>query len=273
VLAGCGGSGTADTSASGATTGKGAPAVATVPDGTLVTSGSLTFCADISAPPLTFYDPSQKPVGAEIELGDALAKSLGLSPVWKNTAFAGIIPALQGKQCDAILSQLFIKPEREKVVDFVPYMFSSGALMVKADADKGIAGLDTTCGHRVAAQTGTTVASFLQKASETCTSQGKQKVDVRLFAKDSDALQQLSVGLVDAYGTTVETAGYVMTQKPDVYKTVGEPYGQIKTGIATVKGSTALHDALGKALAAIHQDGTYDSILKKWNLTDDALSS
>ena len=85
--------------------------------------------------------------------------------------------------------------------------------MVKADADKGIAGLDTTCGHRVAAQTGTTVASFLQKASDTCTSQGKQKVDVRLFAKDSDALQQLSVGLVDAYGTTVETETF--KERPD----------------------------------------------------------
>ncbi|KQX62111.1 cysteine ABC transporter [Angustibacter sp. Root456] len=270
ALTGCGGSGQ-DGSAAGTASASG-PA-GSLPDGTLVKAGELSFCADISAPPLTFYDPSQKPVGAEIELGDALAKSLGLTAAWKNTAFAGIIPALQGKQCDAILSQLFIKPEREKVVDFVPYMYSSGALMVKAADDKGIGGLDTTCGHRVAAQTGTTVASFLQEASKTCTSQGKQKVDIRLFAKDSDALQQLSVGLVDAYGTTVETAGYVMTQKPGEYKTVGKPYGQIKTGIATIKGNTALHDAIAKALASVHQDGTYDSILKKWNLTDDALSS
>lgn len=271
VLAACGGgadSASTDSGAGGQATGTQA---AGVPDSALVKPGELSFCADISAPPLTFFDPSQKPVGAEIELGDALGKSLGLKTQWKNTAFAGIIPALQGKQCDAILSQLFIKPEREKIVDFVPYMYSSGALMVRSSDDKGITGLDTTCGHRVAAQTGTTVATFLQEASKTCTSSGKAKVDIRLFAKDSDALQQLSVGLVDAYGTTVETAGYVMTQKPDTYKTVGQPYGQIKTGIATVKGNTALHDGLQKALAGLHEDGTYDAIMKKWNLTDDAL--
>ena len=38
------------------------------------------------------------------------------------SAFAAVIPTLQAKQCDVIMAQLYIKPEREKVVDFVPYV-------------------------------------------------------------------------------------------------------------------------------------------------------
>jgi polar amino acid transport system substrate-binding protein len=274
VLSACGGSGDGDSPAAATQggTGSASPGL-TVPAGALLQGGQLSFCSDLSSPPLELLDPSQKPSGAEVELGDALAKTLGLTAEWKNTAFAGIIPALQGKQCDAILSQLFIKPEREKVVDFVPYMYSSGAILVKADADKGIAGLDTTCGHRVAAETGTTASTFLQQASDKCTSGGQTKVDIRLFANDAAALQQLKVGLVDAYGTTVETAGYVMKENPGVFKTVGAPYGQISTGIATRKDNAPLHDALAAALASVQKDGTYDSILKDWNLSGDALKA
>lgn len=274
VLSACGGNGEGDSTAP-ATDGSSGSASSelTVAADAVLTAGQLSFCSDLSSPPLEFLDPSQKPVGAEIELGDALGKALGLTVEWKNTAFAGIIPALQGKQCDAILSQLFIKPEREKVVDFVPYMYSSGAIMVKADDDKGIAGLDTTCGHRVAAETGTTAASFLQQASEKCASDGKAKVDIRLFANDAAALQQLKVGLVDGYGTTVETAGYVIKETPGVFKTVGAPYGQIATGMATRKDNSPLHDALAAALASVQKDGTYDGILKNWNLSGDALKA
>ena len=90
---------------------------------------------------------------------------------------------------------------------------------------------------------------------------------------NSDALQQLKIGLVDAYGTTLETAAYVMKQQPGAFAMAGEPFGQIKCGIATTKDKTALHDALTAALAAVRADGTYDAILKNWNLSGDALKA
>ncbi|WP_405818728.1 transporter substrate-binding domain-containing protein [Streptomyces sp. NBC_01390] len=104
ALAGCaGGSGDTDAAAK--------PASVKVPSGALVKSGQITYCSDISAPPLTYYDTAQKPVGAEVELGDALAAELGVRANWANTSFNGIIPALQAKQCDAIARALAMKPE------------------------------------------------------------------------------------------------------------------------------------------------------------------
>jgi len=232
----------------------------------LLKDGEISFCTDPTNPPLEFLDPSQKPVGAEIELGEALAGSIGVKARWANTAFNGIIPALQAKQCDAILAQLYIKPEREEVVDFVPYLYSSNTVLVKEAA--GISGIDALCGKKAAAGTGTTAALYFKEASAKCSG---DKVDIRLFSKDTDAAQQLKIGLVDAYGTTLETAAYMIKQQPGQFAMAGDPFGKIECGIATRKDAKDVHDAVAKALANIQADGTYDKILAEWNLTGDAL--
>jgi polar amino acid transport system substrate-binding protein len=263
ALAGCGGSG-----------GKAAappPGSVTVPAGALVQDGQITYCSDISAPPLTFYDAAQTAVGAEIELGDALAAELGVRSKWANTSFNGIIPALQAKQCDAIMSQLYIKPEREAVVDFVPYMYASNTLVVAA-GNTAVNGMADLCGKRVAGQTGTTVVQYLTDRSTQCVAAGKPPMDIRQFTKDSDALQQLRLGLVDGYGTTLETAAYVQTQQPGTFKLAGEPFNRIKVGIATRKDGTAVRDALAQALATVQKKGAYGAILTKWNLTGDDIA-
>lgn len=266
-LTGCGAA-----SASGSA-GPASPAAAAVkvPAGTLDAAGQITYCADISAPPLTFYDTAQKPTGAEIELGDALAAELGVQSHWANTSFSGIIPALQAKQCDAIISQLYIKPARQAVVDFVPYMYASNTLLVGAQ-DSAVQSVDDLCGKKAAGQTGTTVVQYLTDQSAKCQAAGKAKIDIRQFTRDSDALQQLRLGLVDSYATTLETAAYVLKQQPNTFKFLGEPFNRIQVGAATRKGDSALHDALGQALAAIQKNGTYGAILKKWNLTGDELA-
>ncbi|AZQ36232.1 ABC transporter substrate-binding protein [Streptomyces cyaneochromogenes] len=266
ALAGCAGS-------SGGTDAAAKAGSVKVPAGALVKDGQITYCSDISAPPLTYYDVAQKPVGAEIELGNALAAELGVRANWANTSFNGIIPALQAKQCDAIISQLYIKPEREKVVDFVPYMYASNTLVVAEKNAKAIKGADDLCGKKAAGQTGTTVVQYLTDESEKCAAAGKPKIDIRQFTKDSDALQQLRLGLVDAYGTTLETAAYVLKQQPGTFGLVGEPFNRIKVGAATRKDDASLHDALTQALAAVRKSGAYDAILKKWNLSGDDIAN
>jgi polar amino acid transport system substrate-binding protein len=263
ALAGCGGSPVADAPPP--------PGAVKVPAGALVQDGQITYCSDISAPPLTFYDTAQKPVGVEIEIGEAIASQLGVRARWANTSFNGIIPALQAKQCDAIISQLYIKPEREKVVDFVPYMYATNTLMV-ANGNTTIANADDLCGKKAAVQTGTTVVQYFTDQSAKCAAAGKPNIDIRQFTKDTDALQQLRLGLVDSYGTTLETAAYVMTQQPGAFKLAGEPFNRIKVGIATRKDGPALHDALTQAFAAVQKSGGYTAILTKWQLTDDDIA-
>jgi polar amino acid transport system substrate-binding protein len=270
LAAGCGSSGS---SSSGASSGPGSAtaAGATLPAGALGQPGTIRFCSDISSPPLEFYANGQQPTGSDIDLGNAIAAKLGVKAQWVNTAFAGIIPALQAGHCDAILSQLLDKPARRAIVNFVDYMNSSEAIMVRKGNPDHVAGLSGLCGLSVAAETGTTVADFLTAQSKSCTSSGKKPIAVQTFLRDSDALSQLGLGHVAAYGTTVESGGYDITKNSGMFELAGPPFGQIATGIATAKKNSALHGAIVAAFGALRADGTYQQVMTKWGLGPDEL--
>src|SRR5699024_2406521 len=189
------------------------------------------------------------------------AKEMGLTVKWANTSFNGIIPALRAKRCDVIMSQLYIKPSREEVVDFVPYMYSGSTFIVRKEDSRSIKSASDLCGMKAAAETGTTGLLFSKKHSEECKKDGQPPIDIRMFDKDAAALQQLKLGMVKAYGTTVETAAYDIKNSRADFVTVGKPFNRIKVGAATRKNSTDIHNALVHALIAIHKNGQYKKIM------------
>jgi polar amino acid transport system substrate-binding protein len=239
--------------------------------GQLVAAGTIHYCSDISSPPLEFYKNGTTATGSDIAIGDAIAAKLKLKPVWVNTAFSGIIPALQANHCDAIISELFDKPARRKVVSFVDYMFSSSAILVRAGNPLHISGLAGLCGHHAAAETGTTIVDFFAAQSKQCTAHGKSAITVQTFLRDSDALEQLGLGHVDAYGTTVETGAYDMSKNHGHFQFAGKPFSPIPAGIAVRKNDPQLLGAIKSAFAAIKANGTYKSIMAKWGLTGDMI--
>jgi polar amino acid transport system substrate-binding protein len=243
-----------------------------VPSGALSQPGTIRYCSDISSPPLEFYQNGTQPTGSDIALGNAIAAKLGAQPVWVNTAFSGIVPALQAGHCDAIISQLFNKPARRAVVNFVNYMYSSEAVLVRGGNPLHVSGIAGLCGHKVAAETGTTVTTYLSAQSADCKARGQQPISVQTFLRDSDALEQLALGHVDAYGTTVETGSYDMSKSPGQFQFTGQPFGRILTGIATAKANTALNGAIARAFALLRQNGTYRQIMTQWRLQLDMLS-
>ena len=63
------------------------------------------------------------------------------------------------------------------------------------------------------------------------------------------SIQQVQNGQVDAYLDTAETLGYYATKTGAQIQMAGQPFGTIKIGAATLKGNTALHDAIAQALS------------------------
>jgi len=58
-----------------------------------------------------------------------------------------------------------------------------------------------------------------------------------------------------------------MNETPGAYATGGAPFdADTKVGIAVRKDNPALKAALTEALQAIVADGTYASLIRKWNL-------
>lgn len=233
--------------------------------------GVVTFCSDIASPPLEYYDQNNNPIGSDVDIGNEIAKRMGLKAKWINVPFAGIIPALLARHCDAILSQLFDKPARRKVLDFVDYMDSSEAVLVAYGNPEHINGLDSLSGKKVAVENGTTVRSILEKKNEEFKKSGKKPMSIVVFPRDTDALEQLRINQVDAYGTTLESSAYYIKKAPKTFALAGPPFHRILTGIGIRKDEPALRDAISQALQEMRQDGTYMKILEKWNLKGDAL--
>ena len=265
LVSGCG---SASSGAGGATAGS-SPLVAPP---AIAQAGQLTVCSDISSPPLEFFDAAHKEQGSDIEIGDAIGAKLGVKVIWRQTAFSSIVPTLEAGHCDAIISQLFIKPARLQVVDMVPYMYSGESIVTTSANPHHVTGLDDSlCGLRVSTTTATTAAADVADQSTKCVAAGKGKISILTFTADTDALQQLALDRSDAYATTSETAAYYMTKQPNTYQFAGQQFGKITAGIAVQKGNAALVDAVTKALGEIKADGTYAAILKKYGLSIDAL--
>ncbi len=237
---------------------------------TILEAGTLTICApNDGTPPNVYHDESGELVGSEVELGKALATQMGLKSKFHESSFATVIPTLQAKQCDVIMAQLYIKPEREAVVDFVPYVYSGTGIAVSRAKPAAITGLDDSlCGKKVILAVATTAESLAQEQSDKCTAAGKPPVDITRSNQADVSIQQVQNGQVDAYMDTAETLGYYATKTGAQIDSVGKPFGTIKIGAATLKGNTALHDAIASALGELEANGTYDKILGEWGMTD-----
>jgi polar amino acid transport system substrate-binding protein len=261
VLSGCSSSPESAPTSSG-------PAKVTPP--AILQAGTLKVCApNDGTPPSVYHDASGTLVGSEVDLANAIANKLGLQTQMVQSGFAAVIPTLQARQCDVIMATLYIKPEREQVVDFVPYLYSGTGIAVSKEHPAAVTGMDDSlCGKKVMVAIGTTAESLSQEQSEKCTAAGKQPVDINRNNQAAVSIQQVQNGQMDAYLDTAETIGYYATKTGAQIQLAGEPFGTIKVGAATLKGNTELHNAIQQALDELISDGTYDSILEQWGQAD-----
>jgi len=237
---------------------------------TLTSPGTLTICSAMNRPPMEFFAATGQPAGIDVDLGNALAAQMHLRPSWLNIPFTGLIPALRAQQCDIILAQLFIRPERLKVIDELPYMNAQGGFLVRTGA-KPVATPAALAGQSVAAVTGTTSADRLAAANVALAASHQPLIRIVTFPQNTGALQALQLGQVDAYAVAFETGQYYAALRPDQFALGGAPYFKVTAGIGVTKGDAPLEAALTTALATLRANGTYSAIFARWHLPGDAL--
>ncbi|MDD1967700.1 ABC transporter substrate-binding protein [Pseudomonas putida] len=248
-----------------------ASAATTVPD-RLQKVDKLTYCSGMDSPPLVSFDAAQKPVGLTIDLGLEVAKRLGGKKVeWRVIPFSGLVPALLAQQCDMIVDQLFDKPERREVINIVNYMYSSQSVVVPKGNPKGIKSLDDLSGNKVAVLNGSTIKTLLDTQNETLAKAGKPPLKLVVYNTDTDAFQALRIKQVDAYGTTVETAGYYAAMAPDLFQEGVPAFSRILTGLGIRKDDAQLTTAVQQIISDMRSDGSYTQLLAKWHVESDKL--
>jgi len=264
ALAACGGTATVTPSPS--------PTASASPQGiktptNLVKAGTLTFLSDTTYPPQESIDPAtNKPVGFDVDVANAIAAKMGLTATVTTADFSTIIDALLAHKGDAIISAMSITPDRSKKVAFVGYFQAGQSILVRKGNPQNIARLADLCGKKVAVQVTTTEQDTLN--AENTGDCKSNKISIQLFPTDTDAVQKLKIGAVDAAMDDSPVAAYYVQQDPNSFDLGGTPVQNAPEGIAVDPKNTDVLKAVQQAMAAIFADGTYRKLLVKWNLLD-----
>lgn len=234
----------------------------TVPEA-IKSSGELVVGVNIPYPPNEFKDPSGKIVGFDVDLMNAIAATLGLTPDYRESDFAKIIPSIQGGTYDVGMSSFTDTKEREQSVDFVTY-FNAGILWAQrpgAPVDP-----NNACGKKVAVQATTTEeVEELPAKSKACTDAGKPPIEIVSFDGQDAATNAVILGQVDAMSADSPVTSYAIKQSNGKLEEAGEIFDSAPYGWPVQKGSP-LAQSLQMALEHLIETGTYEEVAKNWGV-------
>jgi polar amino acid transport system substrate-binding protein len=234
-------------------------------------AGELRLTVNSTYAPMEYRDPATNElVGLDIDLANAIAKRLGVKIVWSETPFAELIPSLQTKRADFIISGISDRGSRRETADFIDYL-STGPQFFVLTENAAKTAIDL-CGKKVGTTRSTSFPAEIEKWSkQNCEAGSKPAVQYVPGENSVDVRNQLKQGRIDAAVQGSETLPYAQQQEAGKYRVVGEPLSTGYQGIMFRKDDAALREVVTQHLAAMISDGSYKSILDKYGLGANAV--
>jgi polar amino acid transport system substrate-binding protein len=237
-------------------------------------AGKIVAATQPNYPPIAYKDPaSNQLMGFDIDLGEAIARELGVKIEWQETAFAQMISSLQTGRVDIAMAGMSDLPTRREVVDFVDYMKTGAQFYTTTSRAGEIRTLEDLCGKKVGASRSTNWPAQMEDLSKsTCTAKGRPAMVVVGTEGSVDARTQLKSGRLDAAVQGSETLPYFQKQEPNTLTLIGGPFTEALSGIPVAKTEPQLRDAVKEALDRLQSKGIYDQLLAKHGLQSSKLT-
>lgn len=231
--------------------------------------GVLVFASDPTYPPFEYMDTDNKTlIGFDIDLTDLLAVSLGLQAEHTAATFDTILPGLTSGKYDVGVSQFSITPERQKAVDFIPYLAGGTAIGVLTGNPQHLSLTDgSLCGQSIAAQKGS-IQALTQgpELSKKCVNAGKKPIDIQTFPGQSDANLALISGRVQAILSDSVSLVFQGEESGGKFEVAGDAdYQPTGVGLAVEKDSD-LSPALSKAMEDLLDSEEYAQVYEDWKI-------
>jgi polar amino acid transport system substrate-binding protein len=214
-------------------------------------TATFTFCTDPTFPPLEYVGTGGKVTGFDVDMASALAKTFGATAKPLKTAFPGLIPALKAKKCDAVISGIFVTPDRLKQAGAVRYMETHRVFVVQAGNPKHVTGPNSSLqGLNVVVQAGTKYEEYLKELQKTI------DFNLQSYPGDNDAVAQVILGRADVDLTQDTSFAFQAKAHPGklavaytfpakdtfgIYFRKGDSIGaKVRAGVAKLKANGAL---------------------------------
>ena len=242
--------------------------------------GVLTMATDPSYAPIEFTKSGGGFQGFDIDLANALGKTMGIKITIKKAQFDGILAGINADRFDFSMSAFTDNAEREKGNDFVTYFTAGTSIGVKKGNPKKIASQEDLCGLRVGAEKGTIQATALtaSKAEGAITLKGQclkdgKKAPIPVLLPDQAGVNSaLVAGRADAFTGDTPVVAYQGKLEGGQIQLAGKTTDEAPYGIAFKKGSP-LATVFQKALTQLISNGTYTKIINTWGLSSGAVTA
>lgn len=216
-------------------------------------------------PPFTSKDTTGQWVGWEIDVVNAVCAAVHEKCEIVETAWDGIIPALNANKIDVIAASMAITPKRKEVIDFSAPYYQSAAVMIGAkDGD-----MDVTPAHlagkTIGVQVSTIHAAYLEKYfAKTST--------IKTYQTQDEANQDLSAGRIDYILANGLALDAFLKSTADILESkTAVPYDAdvfgLGVGFGLRKDEAGLTAKLSNAIAALSKNGTLEKISAKFGLS------
>ena len=237
----------------------------------LQSSKKVKAATDGTYPPNEFAGPDGALMGFDLDLAKAVGDKIGVTITFDNAKFDSIITGIVGGRYDLAFSSFTDNKERQAKVDFVDYFTAGTSILVKKGNPEKITKLEDLCGKAVALESGTVQVTIAKAAK--CPA--GQSIKVTQLPDDATARLQVKSGRAVADMNDFPVAAYTAKTSGggNDFEVVGTQYETAPYGAAISKKEPGLRDAVKGALSALIADGTYASILKKWDISQGALKT
>jgi ABC-type amino acid transport substrate-binding protein/class 3 adenylate cyclase len=239
------------------------PSIAATVPADIRSTGRLVVGVNVPYPPAEFKDASGHIVGFDVDLMDAVARTLGLVPDYREAPFEAIIPSVRAKDVNVGMSSFTDTKDRQELVDFVTY-FQAGTLWARkvgSSVDR-----DNACGLRIGVGYGSQQETEeIPATSRACVESGKSAIHVVSYARQEDCTNALMAGDIDAMSADSPVTGFAVKTSGGALESVGDVLEAAPYGWPVEKGSP-LAEPLRQALEHLIQTGEYRTIATMWGV-------
>ena len=217
---------------------------------------TLVVAVDITAP-FVWIDEGGAFVGFDIDLIDALAAQAGLRVDYKQVEFRYLLPGVATRLYDIGSACITITPEREAQVDFTRPYFATGLILVAQADNAEINSLaDLTNEMTLGVRAGSRAEEFARTESIAV---------INSLLTIQDGFDRIEAGDLHAMLISeAEFLGYQRQVPAAKLKRVGALLTYGECGLAVNEGDPALLDQLDVALVELKNNGSYETLYRKW---------
>lgn len=220
-------------------------------------------------PPFTYNDPSDmtRMTGLDADIIGHAMDCAGLQYEYVLGQTSGLYPALFSGTLDAMIGNIFIRPDRTDKAGFVLYMINGQSLAVKKGNPKNISSEEDMCGNSATGLYVGSSAIVVKAIGEKCVAAGKPPIEYTAAADQEQSYRSLLNDRTDMVMDGAASAALrVNSSEGQNLEVAFTLQTDIKSGIIAPKGNGEMLEIIANGLKDLEARGELAALMEKHGL-------